>query len=273
MKLVMTLLVRDEEDIIDWNIRYHMSRGVERFIVTDNRSMDETAEILRKYERVGVLTYIYEETDDYSQDLWVSRMARLAHDQFQPDWILHCDADEFWWPERFSDLASALATVPSEARAISVARHNFVGPAHSRDEPFFERMLFRQRVSVNALGDSLPPKIAHRCLVDPQLDPGNHGISDGPVRIYPADFDGVSIRHFPARTPAQFQNKIALGGAAIKRNSRLPTAVGTWRSMHTDLVEGRFESVHARHFVNPDDSGAGAALVEDRTFRDYLRSL
>jgi hypothetical protein len=42
MKLVLTLLVRDEEDVIATNIAYHLSRGVDHIIVSDNCSLDGT---------------------------------------------------------------------------------------------------------------------------------------------------------------------------------------------------------------------------------------
>ena len=44
MKLVMTLLVRDEEDILDANLRFHLDRGVDLVLVTDNGSVDGTAD-------------------------------------------------------------------------------------------------------------------------------------------------------------------------------------------------------------------------------------
>lgn len=78
MKIVMTLLVRDEEDIIRENIEYHLAQGVDYFIATDNRSNDATTDILKGYERKGVLHYCYEADDDYSQGEWVTRMARMA---------------------------------------------------------------------------------------------------------------------------------------------------------------------------------------------------
>jgi hypothetical protein len=47
MKLVMTLLVRNEADIIEANLDYHLAQGVDFVIVTDHGSSDETVELLR----------------------------------------------------------------------------------------------------------------------------------------------------------------------------------------------------------------------------------
>src|SRR5262245_51551113 len=95
----MTLLVRDEQDILRANIEYHLAQGVDSFIVTDNRSVDATARILKDYEARGKLRYIFEASDDYNQYAWVTRMARLAYSDLGADWVINSDADEFWWPK------------------------------------------------------------------------------------------------------------------------------------------------------------------------------
>ena len=58
MKLVMTLLVRDEEDIVASNIDFHLNNGVDFIIAMDNLSIDGAADILRLYERKGMLRYL-----------------------------------------------------------------------------------------------------------------------------------------------------------------------------------------------------------------------
>ena len=58
----MTLLVRDEQDIVRENLDFHLAQGVERVIVTDNGSEDRTLEILRSYEARGLVRLLLEPT-------------------------------------------------------------------------------------------------------------------------------------------------------------------------------------------------------------------
>src|SRR4029079_19507852 len=111
MKLVMTLLARDEADIVDAQIAYTLHAGVYVVVATDNRSEDGTTEILERYARDGVLHLIREPGDDLRQSEWVTRMARLAATDFAADWVLNADADEFWLA-RGASLKELLAAVP-----------------------------------------------------------------------------------------------------------------------------------------------------------------
>lgn len=270
----MTLLVRDEEDVLEWNLRYHLSRGVDHFIVTDNLSVDGTADILHRFSRKGVVTCLSEPSDDYSQDVWVTRMAKIAQAEMRPDWIIHSDADEFWWPDGFRDLKGPLSSVSRDVQVVEVERHNFLGPRKEGDGPFFTRIVHRQTRSVNSLGRPLPRKVAHRPLEDPWVHQGNHGISSCGQRVAGHPLGGMSILHFPARTARQLCNKIAKGGAAYERNTRLSPQTGdAWRAMYRDLQSGRAESVLENHFVDSTDPASLEGLVEDRRLLEYMAGL
>ena len=157
MKLVMTLLVRDEQDILRDNLDFHLSRGVDFVLATDNRSVDETPSILAEYAQKGVLEYRSERADNFNQHEWVTRMAREAYAEHRADWVINSDADEFWWPLA-GNLKEALRSVPEQCDLVKVHRHNFV-PVETTNAPFFRRMIYRQRQSLNPLGRPLPPKV------------------------------------------------------------------------------------------------------------------
>ena len=111
MKLVMTLLARDEADIVESWLAFHLNAGADFVIATDNRSEDGTTDVLERYAREGHVHLIREPGEDLRQDEWVTRMARLAATEFAADWVINSDADEFWWPSGAS-LSEMLAAVP-----------------------------------------------------------------------------------------------------------------------------------------------------------------
>ena len=108
MTLVMTLLARDEIDVVDSWLAFHLNAGADLVIATDNRSEDGTTEVLEQYARSGQVHLIREPGEDLRQDEWVTRMARLAATEYGADWVINSDADEFWWP-RGASLAGVLA--------------------------------------------------------------------------------------------------------------------------------------------------------------------
>jgi len=278
MKLVMTLLVRDEEDILPAVIEYHLSRGVDFVIATDNRSVDGTPGILRKYERSGRLQYLFEAADDYSQHRWVTRMARLAFSEHRADWVINSDADEFWWPDEGGSIKDVLAKVPPEIAAVSVPRVNFL-PWQEDDgntAPFWERMIIRERRSLNALSEPLPPKVCHRAGATVEVAQGNHDVSIDGVPL-PSIETPLRIFHFPLRSYQQLENKIAKGGAAYQRNTSLhPEMGGTWRRLYKEHQAGGLLAWYEQQTIREPQLGrriADGELVEDSRLRDYLRSL
>ena len=94
----MTLLARDEIDIVDSWLAFHLNAGADMVIATDNRSQDGTTEVLEEYARSGHVHLLHEPGEDLRQNEWVTRMARLAATKFGADWVINSDADEFWWP-------------------------------------------------------------------------------------------------------------------------------------------------------------------------------
>src|SRR5436309_3003821 len=146
MRLVMTLLVRDEEELLPINLDYHLRQGVDFILVTDHSSTDATAEILDEYVARGVARVWRVGGDAHDQRKWVTRMARLAAIEHGADWVINNDADEFWWPLA-GTLPDMLALVPSRYGQLACPRHNFV--PRPGTGPFWERMVVREVRSQN----------------------------------------------------------------------------------------------------------------------------
>src|SRR5437588_8495022 len=164
MKVVLTVLARDEADLIDAQVSFHLNAGVDFVIATDNNSRDETTEILERYARAGLLHLIHEPTEGLRQGEWVTRMARLAASEFGADWVINSDADEFWWP-RGSSLKDVLEAVPERYGIVEAFWRSFV-PRPDDGAFFAERMTVRlsQQAPINDPTSFYRPvvKVAHR---------------------------------------------------------------------------------------------------------------
>ena len=121
MKLVVTVMVRDEVDIIAAMVEHHLAQGADLIIATDNGSVDGTAEVLQRYADLGVLELHHDPVFRKQQHAVVTGMARRACTEHGADWVINADADEFWVPcDRRLTLRSALEAIPLSLAAFTV---------------------------------------------------------------------------------------------------------------------------------------------------------
>ena len=275
MKLVMTLLARDEADIIDSWLAFHLNAGADLVIATDNRSEDGTTEVLERYAREGHVHLIREPGEDLRQDAWVTRMARLAATDFGADWVVNSDADEFWWP-RGASLRDVLAAVPPRYGTVGAFLRMFV-PRPGSEEPF-ERMTvrFSALAPINDPASLYKPirKVVHRAHPEIRVTRGNHALVDSPFAPLRGWYP-IEVFHFPLRSLDQCTHKAALQGTAFEKYvARPPTAYHA--NMFEALRSGRIEEYYLSLIVDDDEVEAGVAegrLVIDTRLRDALRQL
>jgi hypothetical protein len=246
VKLVMTLLVRDEADIVDASIAYHLAAGVDAIVATDNASVDGTAAILARWERTGRVTVIREPETNYRQYAWVTRMARLAASELDADWVLHNDADQFWWPQTHS-LKEVFASIPDEYGVLAAPKLNFLPPAANAPARSWEdAMTVREAIESPAPGVRRPAgtsiAIAHRADPDVTVGQGNHSLLDSPLQPTPPWYP-IVLLHFPDRTYEQFERKVRNGGAAMAQGAKdLPERTGRhWKELYKTWCAGRLQ--------------------------------
>jgi hypothetical protein len=273
--LVMTLVVRDEQDIIATNLDYHLAQGVDMVIATDHGSTDGTSEILDRYARDGVVHLIRDPEPGHHQSRRVTAMARLAGERFAADWVLHNDADEFWWPVAGS-LRDVFAAIPDAYNALEVWRRvNFL-PAPESDGPFQDRLVVREAVSRNGLGKPLEPKAAHRPAADVIVAPGNHWLRGGALRPAP-HADMLEIFHFPMRSLAQYDRKVVKLGRGYEQAGPLSPDVGRDQLAMLEVHRrGELAQWYADAVPSPEELQRGIAegrFVVDRRLQGFLEQL
>ncbi len=265
MKLVQTLVVRDEADIVGAQIDYHLGAGVDLVLATDHDSRDGTKEILESYRRRGVLRLFHEE-GEMRESVWRTRMARLAATEHGADWVINTDADEFWMPRR-GTLKEALGAVPAELGVVWAITRHFL-PTSGDVGSFADRMTVRLSATA-PLNDPTSPyrphaKAAHRA--DPEIVVlfGSHDVVTNlaPLRgWYPVD-----VLHFPFRTREQYERKGV-------RRARGDKPLGQYVKAYDASERGRVEDFFALLTVDDETLAKGrqtGSLVVDTRLREAL---
>ena len=285
MKLVMTLLVRDEADIIRQNIEHHFSQGVDFVVATDNGSIDGTREILAEYERAGYLKIIDDPEQDFSLHIWVTRMAKMAGVEFGADWVLSNDADEFWVSPN-GQLKSELQN--SDAPELSCQRINMLcAYDDTRDLHPFQKLVYRIKTPipiptsqdfVNDLINNpylyfdLPAKVLVQSKGLIRIRQGNHSAEFEQEKW--TEHSSIKIYHSPFRSKEQFHKKILQGGKAYTDNTRLSKNLGWhWRRWYKFINDDKFEDALAELLPSADrlqNDFLNGDIVKDFTLQEIL---
>jgi len=276
MKLVMTLLARDEADVVDSWLAFHLGAGADFVIATDNRSVDGTTDVLERYAREGHVHLIREPGEDLRQNEWVTRMARLAATEFGADWVINSDADEFWWP-RGASLRDVLAAISPRYGTVAAFLRVFV-PRPDGADAFFERMTvrFSALAPINDPASLYKPirKVIHRAHPEIQVTRGNHALVNSPFAPLRGWFP-IEVFHFPLRSLAQCEHKAELQGTAFEQHiARPPTAYHA--RMFEALRAGTLTEYYEELVVDDAEVEQGVAegrLVVDTRLRDSLAAL
>jgi hypothetical protein len=283
VKLVLTLVVRDEADVLRSNLDFHLHAGVDVVIATDHGSTDGTREILEEYARDGAVDLIREEVGaEFRQREWMTRMARLAATRHAADWVVSSDADEFWWP-RAGSLKEVLDAIPRRYGIVQTFVRHFP-PVAPDDSPFFERMVYRLS-PLAPINDPASPwrpfrKTIHRARPDTVVTEGAHGLMGSGLRPLRGWYP-VEVLHFPIRSPGQLARKGAVWGPAVAKYFSgvvVPSAPGAvyHAQAYRESERGTSQDYYASLQLEGDALAGALAdgvVQTDTRLRDLLHSL
>lgn len=275
----MTLMVRDELDLVAAMIEHHIAQGIDLIIATDNGSVDGTREVLADYAALGLVELHDDPRHEKQQAPVVTAMARRAFTEHDAAWVINADADEFWFAAGGGTVAEALRRVPAAVQSFDVPVKNLFGrPLEAgsavrshvwRDE--------RDEESLNVVGLHAHPTqdCVHRGSATVEVVQGNHA-TDLPlteVDAVPAEAR-LEVLHLPFRTWERYRNRVETTARAYAVSGRTPSPRHHGIRDARWLEHGELRPVFAaRHPRIDGDECATPGFVHDGRLRDELLRL
>lgn len=225
MRIIATLMVRDEADVVAAMLEHHLDQGVDLVVVTDNASADGTTEILEQYAATGRVELHHDAEHRKQQRDVVTRMARRARTAHRADWVLNLDADEFMVArDPALTVRTALEATPLHLNAFTVDVVNLVGPT-AESGAGFDRLVWRDHRPDEVLLERdlhahPTPNAVHRGESDIVIQQGNH-FTSMPSNGQPDDAVALEVLHLPWRSWSQFERKVVNAGRGYEASPDL----------------------------------------------------
>ena len=221
--LIAITMVHNEMPLLPLTLANLLSQGVDRILIADHNSTDDTLTWLRCAERAdGRITVVAHQNQAFNQAAVISSLARFAT-VLGATWILPFDADEFWIAAdpslRLSDALDS--ATPSGVEAIAVTPESFAAPFDC--DEFHPADL---------------PRFTHRFAATPppntdDLSAFQHGIRAFASCAYP---DKLILRATPS---------VLVGAGA----HTVPSIIGTVVDKVSDDVRCLHVPLRSRHFI------------------------
>jgi ribosome biogenesis protein Nip4 len=220
IKLIMTLVIRNEETMLEKNIRFHHAMGVDGFIVTNHNSTDKTAEILEKLKNEGlVLEILYKDIPNYQQALWVNQMIKLAKHKYHANWVINADADEFYYSKDL-DLKTSIYKYSKNGINALFVDSNMSFPQNienifenkywcTKSFQEFEKETFKitdDKKFANFIYKPICPKIIHATKRFISISMGNHKVKMWNLKQVPCS--EIILYHYNIGTYKNFEAKV-----------------------------------------------------------------
>lgn len=274
LRLIMTLLVKNEEDVLEDNLLFHKAMGVDGFIITDNNSTDRTSEIIRKYKEKGWVKEVIEETaTNYEQKEWVDRMIWKAKTVYKADWVINADADELWYSPS-GNLKTELS-----ATHVNVLNCEMRSVYPEEGKPFWQWDKMVKAVSepelydlsLYSLFERQNKKVIHRATCYLQISMGNHKVTMFPKR---SEFGKIRVYHYNIRGKQHFMEKMINGGKQLEQHSSKHGG-RHWRYFYQLYKEGKLEMEYERVIGSPtfDKLCKDGFIYVDTTIPEFFKKI
>ena len=270
MILAVTLMVRDEADVLPAWLDHHVAQGFDVFVITDNGSVDGTAELLAAFAaRTDVTVDLrHDPVHRKQQGTVVTGMARDAAAVHHADWVVNADADEFVLPvDRSLTVRQVFERLDPVIGAFFVPVVNLTGRM-ARSGAGIERLHWRDERTADELRDAglaAPPTPNTVHVGDPGVTvvQGNHRASVANGAPVPEEL-ALEVLHLPWRSWKQYEHRVEVSGRAYEANPELtPSPRHHGMTDYRRLHEGLLQAVFSLRFVTDDEAAVGSFTRDD----------
>ncbi|TDT90344.1 MULTISPECIES: glycosyltransferase family 2 protein [Azorhizobium] len=208
MRIASISLVKDEADILEGFVRHNL-HFVDRMYIIDDRSTDNTPEILRRLCAESDAVRVLEDgwTGAFHQARRTTAAMRLIQKHEDWDIILPLDADEMICASDRAVFEEDLAAIPAGMAGAFAEMRYLAGP---NDDMAIADPLTRVRQSLGYNPASVFKSLAPKALLkDATLafDEGNHSLLSHGVRVPTHTLPRVPLAHFAIRSVDQIAVK------------------------------------------------------------------
>ena len=282
MRLGMSLIVRDEADIIRENIEFHAKKGVDAFAIIDNGSTDGTREILEGL-RTSFDLQLFDDRGLHQQARQATFLAQHLRDHQHADWLISNDADEFWLPKEDN---LKLLINPSRP-AVIASRYNLLPRREDIATQYYKfhhniMLVHRPHGMLPSMPDpnkalpfpimlrTYPGKIACSLQGFEYVCQGNHEVkhATGEAR----HTDDACIFHYQIRGYEKFKSKMRNHGERLR-----VTTDGSWhlRRWYAAYLAGALRDEYEFLLLSKEQTQhllAQGVIKEERVIADFFKS-
>lgn len=222
-KVFAVLMVKNEEDIIGYNIEYLQTQDIDHIFVANNMSSDNTKNILlelsEKYKNMTVIDdnqFAYEQ--EKKMNTWIEECYNLG-----ADIIIPIDADEIWYSK---DSEKTLGKTLKECSGDNIFVADTIDFIPTENDLAVKNP-FKSMIYVKEKSNSFP-SVAFTKYVGSRIMMGNHDILHHPGKRIS---NLIGIKHYQYRTFDQFYKKMK-NGKKVYDETNMPEYIGShWRTL------------------------------------------
>lgn len=281
VKLGMTLLVKNEADIIELNVNHHINQGVDIIVALDDNSTDRTSVILRNLADKGLLHLVDYPKTKYDHSGLVNYLGSISANKYKADLLFHCDADELWVSST-GNLKQEMIDRPF-VTGLYVPMINVLLKEDNGHEQFPNDAIYHVVKPMKIKNDSdksmidfylkeYPAKVLYTLKNGYlRVTRGNHEIiSNNNKKAIMVKSKNLTVFHFPLRNKQQFYDKVLKAKHSIKKDKPEGETSWHWKAWIEELDVGNFNKLYKGLILSERSAKKliNKKIVEEHSFKE-----